>query len=91
MRATKLSSRGWDRADGYAGLEPNRLLDYRQLSALRVAGVRWVKRDPTTADIQGLIPHDDKAGSAHPLRVRLVNQTLASDHPKVDLQKLMSI
>ncbi|HEY4759653.1 MAG TPA: hypothetical protein VIH42_03650, partial [Thermoguttaceae bacterium] len=36
--------RGWPRADGYAGLEPEQLLDYHQLPALRVAGVRWVLR-----------------------------------------------
>jgi hypothetical protein len=30
---------GYERADGYAGLEPLRQLDYRQTAALRVAGV----------------------------------------------------
>ncbi len=30
---------GWERIDGYCGLEPSHRLDYRQTNALRVAGV----------------------------------------------------
>ena len=45
---------GWRRADGYAGLEPARQLDYHRLPALRLAGVRWVKHDPSTFGIAGL-------------------------------------
>ena len=33
---------GWKRADGYAGLEPAKRLDYRQLAALQTAGVGWI-------------------------------------------------
>lgn len=82
--------RGWSRADGYAGLEPKRSLDYHQIDALRVAGVRWVQRGPTTADIPGLIPRDDNWSEAsNPLpRVRLVNQTVTSDQPAVDIAKI---
>lgn len=35
---------GWNRIDGYAGLEPARQLDYREPNAMRVAGVGWVSR-----------------------------------------------
>ncbi len=50
---------GWCRAFGYAGLEPDSRLDYRQLSSLRVAGVRWVRRCESTKGIEGLIERDD--------------------------------
>jgi hypothetical protein len=33
---------GWQRVDGYAGLEPARQLDYRNLAALNVAGATWI-------------------------------------------------
>jgi Bacterial membrane protein YfhO len=33
---------GLDRVDGYAGLEPAKVLDYRQTAAQRLAGVAWV-------------------------------------------------
>jgi hypothetical protein len=33
---------GVDRVDGYAGLEPAKLLDYRQLAAQRLGGVAWM-------------------------------------------------
>jgi hypothetical protein len=82
--------RGWSRADGYAGLEPQRLLDYKKLSALRVACVRWVRSGPTTNDIQGLIPRDDGwLEVPDPLpRVRLVNRTIVSENPAADIDKI---
>jgi len=46
---------GWRRADGYAGLEPRKQLDYRLLPSLRVADVHWVKQDPSTSMIAGLL------------------------------------
>jgi hypothetical protein len=49
---------GWQRIDGYLGLEPQRQLDYRQLPALRAAGVRWVARTDTSDKIVGLSRHD---------------------------------
>ncbi len=56
---------GWRRADGYAGLEPRKQLDYRLLPSLRVAGVHWVKQDPSTSMIAGLLhpalPSNDSA------------------------------
>jgi hypothetical protein len=45
---------GWRRADGYAGLEPQRRLDYRQLVGLQTAGVRWVRANKRTRTISGL-------------------------------------
>ena len=79
---------GWSRADGYAGLEPSRRLDYHDLPALRVAGVRWVQRGPTTADILGLKPYDQRwLQVPHPLpRVRLVSFAAASSSPSRDLR-----
>jgi hypothetical protein len=81
---------GWHRADGYAGLEPRRQLDYRNLSALRVAGVRWVKRTAATGGIEGLLPHNDRwLEVPDPLpRVRLVTQAVTSDDPARDIQKI---
>lgn len=49
---------GWQRADGYAGLEPARQLDFRQLPALRLAGVEWVRRTEASEQIDGLLAHD---------------------------------
>ncbi len=45
---------GAHRADGYAGLEPRRALDYRRVEALRAAGVRWVLHRPESEPIEGL-------------------------------------
>jgi hypothetical protein len=52
--------KGWRQLDGYAGLEPARRFDYRDVGALRVAGVERVLRTRTTGDIAGLIPLDDR-------------------------------
>jgi hypothetical protein len=81
---------GWQRADGYAGLEPARTLDYHQLPALRVAGVRWVARNPSTVGIVGLDPYDDYWMEVpHPLpRARLVAQTQTSLDPARDITQI---
>jgi len=80
---------GWRRADGYAGLEPRRQLDYCLLPALRVAGVRWVQRNASTAEIAGLKPHDDYWMEVpNPLpRVRLVTQTRTGSDPACDITR----
>jgi hypothetical protein len=44
---------------GYAGLEPARRLDYRQVSSLQAASVRWVLRGESTEDIPGLIARNE--------------------------------
>jgi len=81
---------GWHRADGYAGLEPQRRLDYRRLPALRVAGVRWLKRSEAAAEIEGLL---DRGGDwlevPQPLpRVRLVSLAVPSDDPARDIEQI---
>ena len=83
---------GWHRVDGYAGLEPARQLNYGQLASLRVAGVHWVKNGPTTAAIEGLVPHDeDWLEVPRPLnRVRLLEESCQSDDPGRDME-LVSI
>jgi len=78
---------GWSRADGYAGLEPDRRLSYQQLAALRVAGVGWVRRSPATEAIAGLVVHDANwLLVPDPLPyVRLVSAAVASRDPGADL------
>jgi hypothetical protein len=81
---------GWQRADGYVGLAPDRLLDGRQLPALRVAGVRWVKRSAVTAPDE-FIPSTDNHWLEVPRplpRVRLVSRVTASDDPGRDIQEI---
>lgn len=81
---------GWRRADGYAGMEPRRRLDYCLLPALRVAGVRWVQRNSSTAEIAGLMPHDDAwLEVPAPLpRVRLVTRTRTGSDPACDIARV---
>ena len=86
----QMTMAGWHRLNGYAGLEPARQLDYGQLAALRVAGVRWVKKGQTTAEITGLVEHDDRwLEVPGPLgRVRLVTRVRPSQNPAADIQKI---
>ena len=81
---------GWYRADGYAGLEPRRQLDYRQLAALRVAGVRWVRRNTSNATIEGLLDGNPKWREVpSPLpQVRLLTRVQVSDDPARDLARI---
>jgi len=81
---------GWSRTDGYAALEPSKLLDYFQLPALRVASTRWVHRSPSTSIIEGLTPYDEnwmQVPDPLPL-VRLVTHVVQSNNPAVDLAKI---
>jgi hypothetical protein len=81
---------GRQRADGYAGLEPHRQLDYELLSALRVAGVRWVESNDSTDDIAGLENYGDPWMEVpHPLpRVRLVTRVQTSAEPSIDIARI---
>jgi hypothetical protein len=81
---------GWRRADGYAGLEPGRRLDYHMTPALRVAGVRWVQRGPSTSDIKGLKPHGTLwLEVPDPLpRVRLLSRTQVTTDPAGDMRRI---
>jgi hypothetical protein len=74
---------GLERADGYAGLEPSRQLDYGRLPDLQAAGVRWVQCTPSTAAIEGLLPGRGAWSEVPgPLpRVRLVGRAVTSDDP----------
>jgi hypothetical protein len=85
----ELTLAGWHRADGYAGLEPARLLDYAQLAALRAAGVRWVRQGPRAAEIEGLIRHGHRwLEVPQPLgRFRLVTRAEPSADPARDLPR----
>ncbi len=81
---------GWSRLDGYAGLEPQRRLDYASLPALQAGSASWVQRDAITAKIAGLIPRGDdwlQVPGALP-RVRLVTNAVASDDPARDIRHL---
>jgi hypothetical protein len=81
---------GWYRADGYAGLEPKRELDYACLPALQVAATAWVKRDPATSQIAGLAPCGDdwlRVPGSLP-RLRLVTHAVASRDPARDIQRI---
>jgi hypothetical protein len=81
---------GWLRADGYAGLEPAKQLDYRTIAALRVAGVGWVKEGANVAD-GGFL---QRASSGwlkieNPLpRARLLTNAIASENPADDIGKI---
>jgi hypothetical protein len=80
---------GYSRADGYAGLAPAKQLDYRQVAALRVAGVGWVQWNASTAGIAGLEPQSNEStwrAVPRPLdRVRLVAQAQLSRAPAHDI------
>jgi hypothetical protein len=81
---------GASRVDGYAGLEPLRRLDYRQLSTLRAAGVHWVLRTSESSAIAGLVAHDgDWLAVPDPLpRAWLVTRVIESSHPERALAAL---
>jgi hypothetical protein len=78
---------GWRRADGYAGFQPERRLDYHKLPALRAAGIGWVQRGAATAGIEGLTPGDEswlRVPDPMP-RVRLAASARVSNDPRRDL------
>jgi hypothetical protein len=59
LTGNRLALASFQRWDGYAGLAPQRQLDLRQLSTLRLAGVRWVARTVDTEQIAGLISRNE--------------------------------
>jgi hypothetical protein len=81
---------GWHRADGYAGLDPARQLDYGQTNALRAAGVRWVAKNVWSKQIDGLKACErDWLQVPRPLpRIRMVSQVRASTDPGNDIKDL---
>lgn len=82
-----VSLAGWRAINGYAGLEPARRLDYKQVAALQVASVRWARRNKVTLRIEGLRPIDSQwLEVPDPLpRVRLVTRVQASQAPAAEL------
>jgi hypothetical protein len=80
---------GWSRADGYTGLEASRRLDYRQLAALRAAGVHWVLKNERTASLTGLTPQGDWLLVPDPRpRIYLVSRAHASRDPARDITQI---
>ncbi len=81
---------GWQRADGYAGLQPEQRLDYHHTAALRVAGVYWVRRAESTAGIAGLLPVDPRWSRVpRPLPyVRMVTQVRSESDPAAQLEQI---
>lgn len=75
--------KGWKRADGYAGLEPARQLDYREPVALQLAGVGWkLNGNSQNARWQPITDYRPRAW--------LVTQATVSARPALDLESLPS-
>lgn len=77
---------GWQLADGYVGLLPQRRLDLHSVAVLRLASVSRVRRIADSPPIEGLQPVDDFwDGVPEPLpRVRLVTRVVVSADPSRD-------
>ncbi len=75
---------GYQRADGYAGLEPQRRLDYRELAALRVAGVDWIA---PTVNLEGRGSTDWLSINGLP-KARLLTQSLVTTDPAHDISRI---
>ncbi len=73
--------RGLYSIEGYASLEPRRMLDYELPAAVRVAGTRWelVGTGPTATwnELEGALPY-----------VRLVAKAVASEEPRETIEKM---
>ena len=81
---------GWSFADGYAGLEPARRLDYREPAALRVAGVGWAINVPELAHRLGYgpaMPDWLRVNGSLP-RARLFSRATASTDPAHDISRI---
>jgi hypothetical protein len=87
-----LSLRGYRMASGYAALTPKKLLDYGDVSALRVAGVAWYEANPFRPEVKahGLGPPVQgpwyRVPSPLP-RARLVSAIQVSSSPGDDLKR----
>lgn len=78
--------RGFQRVDGYAGLEPARQLDYRSLAALRISGTRWIT--PELAAPLGLAPSTWVEVPEPMPRARLVTRAVPSSDPRFDIARI---
>jgi hypothetical protein len=74
---------GCKRIDGYAGLEPARSLDYRDINALRLAGVKFIAASSPVKDKSLLVNHSDgwNAITAPRPRVRVVREFTCTETP----------
>ncbi len=72
---------GWKRADGYAGLEPSRRLDYREPAALQLAGVGWMSQISSQSNAWISLP-------PYQPRAWLVTKAVVSNSPVRELQQI---
>ena len=81
---------GWQRVDGYAGLEPKKQLTYDSLAAMRVSGAHYVMSHNYAAPLEGLRPQGNGLlAIPTPLpRVRFVTQVQESDEPSKDITSI---
>jgi hypothetical protein len=81
---------GWNFADGYAGLEPARRLDYRAPAALRAAGVGCAANVDELAHRLGLAPGAARwLPVSDPLpRAKLFARATASPDPAIDIARI---
>ncbi|MBX7166110.1 MAG: YfhO family protein [Pirellulales bacterium] len=91
-RGNQAALDGYQRVDGYAGLQPARRLDYTRSKTLRVAGVGWASALAATR-VTDLTPDPTTgAGGVHlanPLpRCRLVSRVLVTRDPARDLEAI---
>ncbi len=82
--------RGWSRADGYAGLEPQRCWTTKNCLPCESPGFAGCGADRRPTIFKVLIARDDDWFEVpDPLpRVRLVNRTIASEDPAADIAKI---
>jgi hypothetical protein len=87
---------GWQRVDGYAGLEPARQLDYRSLAALKAAGATWVSAT-AAAQMENYGELSTTKAEREPNWIRLsdpqprawlVTSAIPSSNPSVDIVRL---
>ena len=99
-----VTSQGWKRLEGIEGLPPYKRLDYRTLPALRVSSTRWVHKEPPLVSFFGSGSTIFDSSKVTPLlgtpvgswyevqdvlpRVRCVTQTVVSQSPAEDIQKI---
>lgn len=90
---------GWHRADGYAGLPPQKRLDYRAAKARRVAGIGCLGCGAAASLSEHAAPPEPQAGVTQPPcvvetaetplpAVRLVGTVQPSVHPAYDLETI---
>jgi hypothetical protein len=86
----RLMLSGWRLADGYAGLEPARRLDYRQTASLRAANVGWVaQRAELASRIDLQPPASGWLRSKNPLpRAKIFARAMVSADPARDISHI---